>query len=218
MQDPLAPVIEIRAATSIARLRARRQALRVLDAERKTLARLVVNEPSIARDGRKRLQLTTRLSLIGGSGIRQGASPVRRVVEGEIGLAAAAAPLVDEAVARSGGVPGGVSFEAERRLVPAQRADSAAVAILTQADVGVEASLPATVADVDSGFGTTCVSPFAGPDRCNASSRPCFHLLSWLASARSFGGCRRSQVPVATSTSTYWSSTRSRLAAGGAAA
>jgi CHAD domain-containing protein len=152
MRDRLARVIEVRAATSLVRVRIRRHALRVLDAERKTVARLVVEEPSIAGDGREQLRLATRLSMIGVRGYDKALGRVRREVEGEVGLNAASEPLADEAIARSGGTPGGVSSKLDIALEPAQRADGAAIAILTQLTAAIEANLPGTLADVDSEF------------------------------------------------------------------
>jgi CHAD domain-containing protein len=152
MRDRLAPVIEVRAAALLVRVRVRRQALRVLDAERKTVVRLLVEEASIAGDGRERLRLAARLAVIGVRGYGKALGRVQRVVEGELGLSAACESLADEAVARSGGTPGGVSSKLEVALEPAQRADSAAVAILTQLTAAIEANLPGTLADVDSEF------------------------------------------------------------------
>jgi CHAD domain-containing protein len=152
LRDRLAPVLEIRAASSIARLRVRRQALRVLDAERKTVARLVVEEPAIARAGRRPDRLTTRVSVAGVRGYDKAFDRMRRLVETELGLTAATEPLADEAVVRAGGVPGGVSSKLDVALEPAQRADSAAVVILSQLASAIEANLPGTLADIDSEF------------------------------------------------------------------
>ena len=152
MRDLLAPVIEVRAAASLVRVRVRRQALRVLDAERKTVVRLVGRRAVDRRRWPRAARLAARLSVIGVRRIRQGARPGAAGVEGELGLAAAGQPLADEAVARSGGTPGGVSSKLDVALEPAQRADSAAVVILTRLTSAIEANLPGTLADVDSEF------------------------------------------------------------------
>jgi CHAD domain-containing protein len=152
LRDRLAPVIEVRAATRIAKVRSRRQAWRVLDAERKTVARLVLEEPSIMIGPRERAPLAARLSIIGIRGYEKALNRIQRVVERELALSAASESLVDEAVARSGGTPGGVSSKLDVALKPRQRADSAAVVILTQLTAAIEANLPGTLADIDSEF------------------------------------------------------------------
>jgi CHAD domain-containing protein len=152
LRDRLAPVIEVRAATVIARVRVRRQAWRTLDAERKTVARLVLEEASITSGPRERARLASRLSVIGIRGYDKALKGVRRVIERELGLAAASESLVDEAVTRSGGTPGEVSSKLDVPLEPRQRADTAAVVILTQLTAAIEANLPGTLADIDSEF------------------------------------------------------------------
>ena len=152
MRERLALVIQIRAATLLVRVRVRRQVLRVLDAQRKTVARLVIEEPSIAASGRRRVPLATRLSVVGVRGYETARWRVLRVVEGDLGLTAASEALADEAIARCGGTPVGVSSKLDVALEPAQRADRAAVAILTQLTSAIEANLPGTLADVDSEF------------------------------------------------------------------
>jgi hypothetical protein len=77
---------------------------------------------------------------------------VQRVVDDELDLSAASEPLADEAVTRAGGTPGGTSSKLDVALEPGQRADSAAVTILTQLTAVIEANLPGTLADVDSEF------------------------------------------------------------------
>lgn len=152
MRDRLGPIIQVRAATSLVRVRVRRQQLRVLDSERKTVARLVVEEPSIAGGDGERLRLAARLAVIGVRGYDKARSRVQRVVDDELDLSAASEPLADEAVTRAGGTPGGTSSKLDVALEPGQRADSAAVTILTQLTAAIEANLPGTLADVDSEF------------------------------------------------------------------
>lgn len=152
LRDRLAPVLDVRAATPLVSVRVRTQTLRVLDDERKTVARISVEQPSLALDGRRRADLRARAAAVAVRGYDKALRRVRRVLEDDLGLDVADDLLVDEAVARAGGTPGGFSSKLELSLEPAQRADAAAVEILTQLTAIVEANLPGTLADVDSEF------------------------------------------------------------------
>ncbi|HZO77352.1 MAG TPA: CHAD domain-containing protein [Solirubrobacteraceae bacterium] len=152
LRDRLAPVIHERAATALVRMRARRRPMRVLDSERKTVVRLNIEAPSIVLGERARTRLAPRLTVVGVRGYDKALGRVRGVVEGELGLVNASAPLADEAVAKVGGIPSGVSSNLDVVAGPRQRADDAAVAILTQLTAAIEANMPGTLADVDSEF------------------------------------------------------------------
>ena len=108
LHDHLQAVIDVRAASPLVRVRMRRRTLAVLDGQRKTVARLAIDEPSVAAD-QGRLRLAGRLSLTGVRGYDKALAQVHRVVESELGLAAAGESLADEAVRSAGGTPGGVS-------------------------------------------------------------------------------------------------------------
>lgn len=152
LRNRLGPVIDVRAATALVRLRVRRRVVRVLDSERKTVARVAIEEPSIIAGERARKRLAPRLTAVGVRGYDKALGRVRGLVEDRLGLVEAAQTLADEAVARAGGTPGGVSFPLDVALEPQQRADQAAVAILTQLIAAIEANLPGTLADVDTEF------------------------------------------------------------------
>jgi CHAD domain-containing protein len=152
LHDRLLAVFGVRAAAPLVRLRVRRRRLRLLDAERKTVARLVIEEPSVVLGSHRHVRLPARLSLAGLRGYTKALERTQRVVEGELELPAVSESLADEAVRRSGGTPGGVSSKVEVALDPAHRADSAAAAILTRLTTVVEANLPGTLADRDSEF------------------------------------------------------------------
>jgi CHAD domain-containing protein len=152
MRDLLAPVIDVRAATLLARVRVRSRSLRVLDGERKTVVRLAIEEPTLALNGRARARLPTRLSAVGVRGYDKALANACRIVEAKVGLAPTGESLVDAAVARAGGIPGGFSSKIDVGLRPRRRADRAAVAILQTLDAAIAANLPGTLADVDSEF------------------------------------------------------------------
>jgi CHAD domain-containing protein len=152
MRDLLEPVLEIRAATLLARVRVRRLPLRVLDAERKTVVRLVVEEPTLKVEGRADVRLAARVAVVGVRGYDKALAKVRRVVEDELGPGSDTPSLVDEAVARAGGRPGSLSSKPGLELDPRQRADTAAVAILAHLQAVIEMNLPGTLDDVDTEF------------------------------------------------------------------
>jgi CHAD domain-containing protein len=152
LRGQLRTVINVRAASPLVRLRVRRRGLTVLDDQHKTVARLVIEEPSVAAPEQGQVPLAARLSLAGIRGYGKALEQVRRVVERELDLPAAGESLLDEAVRCTGGAPGGVSSKVDVPLDGAQRADSAAVAILTRLIEVIGVNLPGTLADLDSEF------------------------------------------------------------------
>jgi CHAD domain-containing protein len=77
---------------------------------------------------------------------------VRGTLEGDLGLEAARQPLQDEAVARAGGRPGGVSSKVAVTFPADVRADRAAAELAARLVEVIEANLPGTLADVDTEF------------------------------------------------------------------
>jgi CHAD domain-containing protein len=148
LRELLEPLIEMRALTPIARVRSRLGALRVLDVERKTVVRLAVEQPTLAGGG----ALPGRLHVRPVRGYEKALARVRSSVERELGFAAAAAPLHDDAVAAGGGRPGGVQSKLHFELRAGQRADQAAATIAAGLLSVIEANLPGTLADVDTEF------------------------------------------------------------------
>jgi len=148
LRDVLEPLIDMRALTPIARVRSRLGVLRVLDDERKTVVRLAVEQPTLAGGD----ALPGRLHVRPMRGYEKALARVRASVERELGLAAAAAPLHDDAVAAGGGRPGGVPSKVRVRLWPRQRADEAAATIAAGLLAIIEANVPGTLADVDTEF------------------------------------------------------------------
>jgi CHAD domain-containing protein len=143
LRDVLAPVIDVRALLPIARVRSRERPLRVLDDEGKTVVRLVVEAPA---------KLSPRLHVIGVRGYDKDLNRVRRALDRKLGLEPASAPVRDEAVAASGGAPGGISSKPDIALRPGERTDRAAAAVLGRLAATIEVNLPGTLADVDTEF------------------------------------------------------------------
>jgi CHAD domain-containing protein len=147
LRERLAQVIGVRAAIRVATVRIGRRGWRMLDAERKTVVRLLFEQSSIDR-----ATLTPRLSLVSVRGYDKALARARRVMERDLELAAPGESLADEAVRRSGGTVGGISSKLHVDLEPGQRADRAAVAIVAQLTAGIEANLPGALANIDTEF------------------------------------------------------------------
>jgi len=144
LHDP----VDVRALTPIARVGGQERVLRVLDDEEKTVARIVVEEPSL--DGGDRLPARLRVDPV--RGYDKAAARVTRLLEEALPLSAADASLCDEAVRRAGGTPGGISSRPAVDLDPGERADRAAARISVRLLEIIELNLPGTLADVDSEF------------------------------------------------------------------
>jgi CHAD domain-containing protein len=152
VRELLEPIVTVRALTPIARVRSSRRPLRVIDRREKTVVRLVVEVPSPPPSTRAGGTLHGRVHVLPVRGYDKALARVRRTLERELGLAEAAAPLHDEAVAAAGGTPGGASAKLGIALRPAERADSAAATVLARLLAVIEANMPGTLADVDSEF------------------------------------------------------------------
>nr|MBA2440732.1 CHAD domain-containing protein [Thermoleophilaceae bacterium] len=152
LRELLEPIVEVRALTPIARVRSRLRLLRVLDDEAKTVVRLVVEEPSLASAAQAPSRLGPRVRVIPVRGYDEALGRVRRTLEHELGLIEAGDSLQDEAVAASGGIPGGVSSKLDVKLRPSERADRATATALAGPLAVITANLPGTLADVDSEF------------------------------------------------------------------
>ncbi|MBA3328556.1 MAG: CHAD domain-containing protein [Solirubrobacterales bacterium] len=152
LRDTLAPVLEMRAVTPVARVRSRLRTLNVLDEERKTVARVRVEEPTVLLGARKRGALRGRVHLLGVRGYDRALERVRDVLVDELGAEEAPRPVQDDAIAASGGTPGGISSKLGVAPTRDQRADEAAALVLRRLLDVVDANLPGTLADVDTEF------------------------------------------------------------------
>jgi CHAD domain-containing protein len=151
LRDFLAPIVEVRALTPIARTRSAVQPLRALNGDEKTVVRLGLEEPSVVDDGR-RVALPARLRLAVVRGYDKELATTRRLLARELGLRAAEEPLHDAAVRATGGTPGGASSRLDLALRPDQRADTAATVLLARMLDAIAQNLPGAIADVDSEF------------------------------------------------------------------
>ncbi|MBV9423301.1 MAG: CHAD domain-containing protein [Solirubrobacterales bacterium] len=151
MRDQLREVVEVRALLPIARVRIRTRAFQVLDDERKTVVRMMLEQPELM-NSRGDPALGTRVRVLPVRGYDEELALVRRTLEGELGFAPAPQPLVDEAVKASGGDPAGISSKIVVPLGAQERADLATIAVLRRLEAVIEANLEGTIADLDSEF------------------------------------------------------------------
>ncbi|MDP9346609.1 MAG: CHAD domain-containing protein, partial [Actinomycetota bacterium] len=151
LRELVTPVLDVRAVTPIARTRSRLLPLHVLDGQQKTVVRLEVEEAT-ALNGRVGAPLRPRLRAAAVRGYDKALARVRHTLTGDLGLATADESVRDEAVRAAGGTPAGISSKLQLALHPDQRADTAAVILLTTLLATIQQNLPGTLADVDSEF------------------------------------------------------------------
>jgi CHAD domain-containing protein len=142
-KDRVGPVLEMRALLPLVRLRSRVRSFAVLNADDKTVVRLVVER--VAGVGAR-----VRVEPLRGYE-REFDRTVQRLREG-LGLVPAQTPLSDAAVRAAGGRPEGVSSKVGVELEPGMRADAAAGLVLTRLADITEANVPGTLDDLDSEF------------------------------------------------------------------
>jgi len=145
----LLEVVDVRALLALAALDARELALAALDARQKTIARGRLLEPGSNGDGELRVpvRLVLRslrgfeeeLEAIGPRLLQRGFAPARR-------------PLVDELVLAGGGSPAGTSSKVAVKLIPTQRSDAAAVAVLRRLAEVMDANLDGAAEAIDAEF------------------------------------------------------------------
>lgn len=150
LRDALVPLTDVRAVSRLARICLRRRPLRVLDDQRKTIVRLLLEDPSLV--GATGGQLTRRLIAVGIRGYDKALKQVRGLLENELGLVAADLSLQDEAVAQSCEAPGGVTSNVDVIVRADEPAVSAAARICQRLLEVIEINMPGTLADTDSEF------------------------------------------------------------------
>jgi CHAD domain-containing protein len=152
LREHLEPIIEMRALLPLAQVRAKVQPLRICNGDQKTVVRLRITNHAALDTGGQRVPLTPRVEVTGVLGYPKPLARVVRVLMGEAGLVDAPASMADEAIAASGGDPGGIRSKVKIDLDPAERTDEAALAVLTDLAGMVDANMAGTLADVDTEF------------------------------------------------------------------
>ena len=147
LREALRSLIDVRALLPLVEIRTRERALDVLDAERKTVVRLSIQQPAL---GRRRLRGRVHVSPV--RGYDKALTGVSDALGAKLGFETAELPLVDEAVLASGGRLGGTPTKIEPALAREQRADAAAVVVLQALLEVIENNRPGAIADLDSEF------------------------------------------------------------------
>jgi CHAD domain-containing protein len=152
LREELAPIVEMRALTPIARVRSRLLPIDVLDELGKIVVRLRAEEPAALPGGDGMLALRPRLHVAAVRGYDADYDRVLAILTGDVGLQDAPRPVLDDALAALGSPVGGTSSKLRIALDPAERADAAAVTILRRLAEVIADNTPGTLADVDSEF------------------------------------------------------------------
>lgn len=152
LRDQLAPLLEMRALTPIARVHSRLLPIDVLDDVGKIVVRLRAEEPTAVAGGGDRRPLPARLHLAGVRGYDGELARVLAILTGDVGLQAATRPVLDDALEALDRPIGGTSSKLRVELDPGMRADAAAAVILRRLAQIVDDNMPGTLADVDSEF------------------------------------------------------------------
>ncbi len=152
LRERLAPIIEMRALTPVARVRSRFLPINVLDDIGKIVVRLRVEEPAAKLPAKHTEPLPARLHVTGVLGYDKDFERVLAHFEVGLGLVPARRTVQDQAVRAGGGRAGGTSSKLRLALEPDERADASAAAIARRLLEVIELNLPGTLEDVDSEF------------------------------------------------------------------
>jgi CHAD domain-containing protein len=147
LRATLGPLLEERALLPVVEIRNRERLFDVLDSERKTVVRMRLQQPAL---GRRRLRPRVHVTAV--RGYDKALRRVGQALTSELGLRQTDQPLVDEAVAASGGRPAGTVAKLHPRIEQGQRADAAAAAVLGSLLAVTEANMEGTLADLDPEF------------------------------------------------------------------
>jgi CHAD domain-containing protein len=143
----LLPLLHERALLPVVEIRSRERLFDVLDAERKTVVRMRLQQPALGRR-----QLRPRVHVVAVRGYDKALRRVGRTLADQLGLEPAGQPLLDEAVAASGARPGGMPPRIAVQLESGQPAEPAAAAVLKALLGVIEANMEGALADLDSEF------------------------------------------------------------------
>ena len=130
LRDELAPVLEMRELNPLAIIRARVRGLRMLNKDKKTVARVMIEEGTLqARKGGKSYKLAGRVTLLPVKGYRKPAAEISAQLEALQLVPDPQDPLLS-ALDVAGLTPGDYSSKLKLQLDPAMRADQATRIIL----------------------------------------------------------------------------------------
>jgi CHAD domain-containing protein len=149
LRDRLAPALGVRALLPLVRVRSRTRSLAVLNRDAKTVVRLELEDAEVVNAGRGGARLAPRLRVQPVLGYDKPFERTARLLTADLGLAAAEAPLLDEALTVTGARNGST---AALELVRGTRADDAAGRVLMRLAGVADQNVPGTLADLDTEF------------------------------------------------------------------
>jgi CHAD domain-containing protein len=152
VRDRLAGVLGVRALLPLVRVQSTMRPLAVLNGDAKTVVRLELEQSEVVGEGVRPSALAPRLWVRPVLGYDNAFERVARQLTGELGLASAPAPLLDEAVALAGVRCPGASSKPGAGLARGTPAHEAAGTVLLRlADMAAE-NLAGTLEDLDTEF------------------------------------------------------------------
>jgi hypothetical protein len=172
LRTALAPLIEMRALTTLACVKSRFRRLAVLNEDEKTVVRL--NEETA--DG-----LRTRVHAVAVRGYDKDLARVRELLGDSLGLTETEEPLADAAITAAGTAPGGVSSKLDVALTPGEPRRRCSPARTRSSSRTCPARSPTSTPSSC----TICASPTAAPARSCASSSTSSRPSRWSVCARS---------------------------------
>jgi len=150
LRNRLGPVVELRALLPLARAAGTLTRLRVLDGELKTVARITVEDLSLA--GPARGQLPPRLMITPVRGYAAATQRAARLLAAADGFVPVTEPAAATALAAAGHQPGGYTGRIDVKLAAAMPARQALAVVLLRLADTIEANVGYVLRDVDTEF------------------------------------------------------------------
>ncbi len=150
LRDRLAPALGVRALLPLVRVRSRTRSLDVLNRDAKTVVRMELEDAEVVGNGGAPLAPRLRVQPV--LGYDKAFERTARVLTTDLGLVAAEAPLLDQALAAVGGRARGPSSTAALELARGTRADEAGGRVLMRLAAIADQNVPGTLADLDTEF------------------------------------------------------------------
>lgn len=141
-----------RALLPLARLRVNTEVMVVLDEREKTVVRVLCEAPELVGGRHDGVRLQPRLRVVGLRGYEKELAQVVELLAAVEDVQPIKRPLLDEAVITDGRDPIGLGTRVRVPLQPQERADQAAASVLAALLAMLDATLPGTIAGVDTEF------------------------------------------------------------------
>jgi CHAD domain-containing protein len=148
----VAGVIGKRALLPLVRLRVHAEVMAVLDERDKTVVRVLCEAAELVDGPHDGVKLGPRLRVVGLRGYEQELAHVIELLAAAADVEPIRRPLLDEAVITDGRDPVGVGTRVQVPLQPRERADQATASVLGALAAMLDATLPGTIAGVDTEF------------------------------------------------------------------